>query len=74
MSLAERLKEAQANSKPVFERWLETIDEEDRKALIHAAGDPNLPTKKLIAIVRSEGISVGEERFKEWRQGHGFPG
>lgn len=74
MGLVSKLEKVRAAARPTFEQWVEVLDEVDRAALEAAGGDPFLPTRKLIAIVRAEGISVGEERFKEWRVSRGYPG
>lgn len=73
-SLMERLNEAQTAARPAFELWLAELPAEDLKALEKAAANNGLSSKKLLAIVRAEGASIGEAPFKEWRIKHGFAG
>lgn len=73
-SLTERLQEAQEEAVPPFQKWLEALPDEDRKALEKAAANDGLSSKKLITIVRAEGASVGDGPFKDWRISRGFTG
>lgn len=71
-SLADRLKEAQTVADP-FEAWVNGLDDDDRDALILAAGNEKLSTKRLAVIIREFGGKVGDTRLNEWRAVNGFP-
>jgi hypothetical protein len=70
-SLADALKEAQIQADP-FETWIDDLDEDDRVALIEAAGNPKLSTKRMAVIIREYGGKVGDARLNEWRTANGF--
>ena len=71
MSLADALKEAQIQADP-FETWIDDLDEDDRVALIEAAANPKLSTKRLAIIIREHKGKVGDTRLNEWRAANGL--
>ncbi|GLU88931.1 hypothetical protein [Agromyces sp. NBRC 114283] len=73
MSLAERLQEAREKTKPRFEQWIDTLDDEDREALFEAAASGMSSTAITIAI-RAAGGSVSKETIDVWRRTIGKAG
>lgn len=72
MSLADRLEAAR--SKPKFEEWIETLDDEDRGALFAAAIDPRLSDTAIEIAVRAAGCAISKETIIAWRLANGFAG
>lgn len=71
MSLSDALKEAQVQADP-FEAWIDDLDEDDRVALLEAAANPKLSTKRLANVIREHGGKVGDARLNEWRAANGL--
>lgn len=72
MSLAKSLETAR--SKPKFEEWIATLDDEDREALFAAAVDPRISTTAIEIAVRAAGASVSSVTMLPWRRANGFTG
>ena len=68
MSLAARLQEAKEKTKPKFEQWIDTLDDEDRDALFAAAADPHMSSSAITIAVRAAGGAVGKETIDVWRR------
>ena len=68
MSLAARLQEAKERTKPPFIQWVETLDDEDREALLAAAVDPAMSSSAITIAVRAAGGKVGKETIDGWRR------
>ena len=71
MGLASKLEEAIKQSDP-FENWISGLDDDDRAALVAAAGNQKLSTKRLANIIREEGGKVGDDRLNRWRRDNGY--
>lgn len=67
MSLAARLQEAKEKTKPKFEQWIETLDDEDRDALFAAAKD-GLSSSAITIAIRAAGGAVSKETVDAWRR------
>jgi hypothetical protein len=67
MGLADRLASERPEHKPRFRQIIDALDPADAGALIAAAKDPAWSNAGLIAALRKEGIVVGKEAFKNWR-------
>lgn len=67
MSLAARLQEAKEKSKPKFEQWIDTLDDEDREALFDAAKS-GVSSSAITIAIRAAGGSVGKETIDVWRR------
>lgn len=66
--LSERLKEAKnPTKKSNMDLWLESLSDEDRKAVLDAAKDENLKNYTLYGILRQEGLKVSKDTFIKWR-------
>lgn len=73
MSIREALKAATAPTRTGFELWLDTLNQDDRDALIEAAPLPNISHRAFHDIVKANGATVGKERLTAWRKSLGFP-
>lgn len=67
MSLAARLQEARDKTKPKFEQWIDTLDDEDRDAL-YAAAEDGMSSSAITIAVRAAGGAVGKETIDAWRR------
>jgi hypothetical protein len=67
MSLAARLQEAKEKTKPKFEQWIDTLDDEDRDALYDAVKS-GVSSYAITVAIRGAGGSVSKETIDVWRR------
>lgn len=72
MSLADKLATLRKPQPTRIETWIETLDADDRTALIAAATDAEISNSALHRVLREEGCSVGKDSVAQWRASHGF--
>ena len=72
MSLAARLNEAKARSKPPFDLWVDQIDEDDKELWFAAVADVSVTTAELVRVVRAEGGAIGKDALLNYRRDHGY--
>lgn len=72
LSVAEQL--AAARRRPVsnFEAWVDSLDKEDKAALLAAAADPTISVRVIYEIAKTHGVTVGREKISLWRKVNGL--
>lgn len=73
MSIRDALQAATVTPKNGFDAWLDTLEADDRAALIEAAPLTNLTHRAFLDVVKAHGAKVGRDRVTDWRKAHGFP-
>ena len=51
----------------VVDRWIKTLDDENRKAFHDAVNDPSIPTVTIVQVMRQLGYKGGTSTFNHWR-------
>ena len=51
----------------VIDRWIETLDDENRKAFLDAVNDPSIPSVTIAHVMRQLGYKGGVSTFNHWR-------
>ena len=51
----------------VIDRWVETLDDENRKEFIDAVNDPSIPSVTIAQVMRQLGYKGGNSTFNHWR-------
>ena len=51
----------------VIDRWVETLDDENRKEFIDAVNDPSIPSVTIAQVMRQLGYKGGNSTFSHWR-------
>lgn len=72
MSLKDALHAEKKPRGSKFEQWIATLDDDDRKALLAAAVDPELSGQAIVRAIQAAGGSVNKDTISNWRRAHGF--
>jgi hypothetical protein len=51
----------------VVDRWVETLDDDNRKDFLQAVNDPTIPTVTITHVMRQLGYKGGSSTFSHWR-------
>lgn len=51
----------------VVDRWIASLDADDRKDFLRAVNDPTIPTITLTHVMRQLGYTGGSSTFNHWR-------
>ena len=51
----------------VVDRWVDSLEDEDRKEFIKAVNDPSIPTVTIAQVMRQLGYKGGRSTFDHWR-------
>ena len=51
----------------VVERWVNSLEDEDRKEFIKAVNDPSIQTVTIEQVMRQLGYKGGSSTFNHWR-------
>ena len=51
----------------VVDRWVNSLEDEDRKEFIKAVNDPSIPTVTITHVMRQLGYKGGNSTFDRWR-------
>ena len=51
----------------VIDRWVETLDDENRKEFLDAVNDPSIPSVTIAQVMRQLGYQGGNSSFIHWR-------
>ena len=51
----------------VIDRWVETLDDENRKAFLDAVNDHSIPSVTIAHVMRQLGYKGGVSTFNHWR-------
>lgn len=51
----------------VVDRWVETLDDENRKEFLDAVNDPSIPSVTITQVMRQLGYKGGSSTFYRWR-------
>ena len=51
----------------VVDRWVQTLEDDDREAFLNAVNDPSIPTVTITQVMRQLGYKGGRSTFDHWR-------
>ena len=51
----------------VIDRWIKTLDDENRKEFLDAVNDPAIPSVTIAQVMRQLGYKGGRSTFDHWR-------
>jgi len=51
----------------VVDRWVQTLEDDDREAFMQAVNDPSIPTVTITHVMRQLGYTGGSSTFSHWR-------
>lgn len=51
----------------VVERWVNSLDEDDRKEFLEAVNNPSIPSVTIAHVMRRLGYTGGNSTFNHWR-------
>ena len=51
----------------VIDRWVETLDDENRKEFLDAVNNPSIPSVTIAQVMRQLGYKGGNSTFNHWR-------
>ena len=51
----------------VIDRWIKTLDDENRKEFLDAVNDPSIPSVTIAQVMRQLGYKGGNSTFSHWR-------
>lgn len=51
----------------VVERWVNSLDEDDRKEFLQAVNDPSIPSVTITQVMSQLGYKGGSSTFYRWR-------
>jgi hypothetical protein len=51
----------------VVDRWVQTLEDDDREAFLQAVNDPSIPTVTITQVMRRLGYNGGRSTFDHWR-------
>ena len=51
----------------VVDRWIASLDDDNRKDFLQAVNDPTIPTITLTHVMRQLGYTGGSSTFSHWR-------
>ena len=51
----------------VVDRWIKTLDDENRKEFHDAVNDPSIPSVTIAQVMRQLGYKGGNSTFSHWR-------
>ena len=51
----------------VVDRWIASLDDDNRKDFLQAVNDPTIPTVTLTHVMRQLGYTGGSSTFSHWR-------
>ncbi len=51
----------------VIDRWVETLDDENRKEFLDAVNNPAIPSVTIAQVMRQLGYKGGNSTFNHWR-------
>ena len=51
----------------VIDRWVKTLDDDDRKAFHDAVNDPSIPSVTIAQVMHQLGYKGGSSTFNHWR-------
>lgn len=71
--LTEALEAIKQPARSSLESWIETLDPDDRRAMLAAAADNNIPHRRLLEVVQANGCKIGRDALTGWRKANGFP-
>ena len=71
--LTEALDAVKQPPKTTIDSWIETLEPDDRKAIIAAAADTSINHRRLLEVIQAHGCRVGRDSLTGWRKANGFP-
>ena len=51
----------------VVDRWIASLEDDDRKDFLQAVNDPTIPTVTITHVMRQLGYTGGNSTFSHWR-------
>ena len=58
----------ETRSRPgVVDRWVDSLEDDDRKEFLQAVNDPSIPTVTITQAMRRLGYKGGRSTFDHWR-------
>ena len=51
----------------VVDRWVDSLEDDDRKEFLKAVNDQAIPTVTIIQVMRQLGYKGGNSTFNHWR-------
>lgn len=71
-SLADRIAARAPDRKSGLDRWIDSLDPDDRKAVDDLAVNPDWSNLRIVEFLKSEDVAVGKDAVAAWRARHGF--
>lgn len=51
----------------VIDRWINSLDEDDREEFLQAVNDPSIPSTTIAQVMSQLGYKGGSSTFNHWR-------